>query len=244
MTVEINCDMGEVSYDSEQNQDKYFMPYIDACNIATGAHAGDLETIVKTMCFAKLQDVRIGIHPSYVDREHFGRKVIDEPIEKTIESIKRQIDIFKTVTEKLEYKIDHCKAHGALYHELNKNEKLADKYLELLKVELPDIFIYGMSGSSFLDKAKALGFQTKHEVFADRRYKSVNALVSRDQSHALIEDEIELLEQLKLFIEKSQVNTESSGLQTTQVDTICIHSDTPNALMFAKLTHQYLKSLS
>jgi len=244
MTVEINCDMGEVSYDNEQNQDKHFMPYIHACNIATGAHAGDLETIVKTMCFAKLQGVRIGIHPSYVDRENFGRKVIDEPVEKTIESIKRQIDIFKTVTEKLEYKIAHCKAHGALYHELNQNENLADKYLELLKVELPDIFIYGMSGSIFLDKAKTFGFKTKHEVFADRRYQSINKLVSRELPQALIEDEIELLQQLKSFIENSQVNTESSGLQAIQVDTICIHSDTPNALMFVKLAHQYLNSLS
>jgi len=160
MTVEINCDMGEVSYDTDKNQDKYFMPYIHACNIATGAHAGDLETIVKTMCFAKLQGVRIGIHPSYVDRENFGRKKLEESIDKTIESIKRQTDIFKTVSKKLEYTIDHCKAHGALYHQLNINEALADKYLELLKIELPEVTIYGMSGSPFLNKAEVIGFKT------------------------------------------------------------------------------------
>lgn len=244
MTVEINCDMGEVSYETDQNQDKHFMPYIHACNIATGAHAGDLETIVKTMCFAKLQGVRIGIHPSYVDRDNFGRKVIDEPIDKTIESIKRQIDIFKTVTAKLEYNIDHIKAHGALYHELNQNENLADNYLELLKIEIPDVSIYGMSGSNFLKKAKAQGFKIKHEVFADRRYQTVDALIGREHSNALIEDEIALLEQLKGFVEKSQVETEDSGFQTIKVDTICIHSDTPNALMLAKLAHQYLKSVS
>jgi UPF0271 protein len=236
--------MGEISYNTGKNQDKFFMPYIHACNIATGAHAGDLETIVKTMCFAKLQGVKIGIHPSYVDRENFGRKVIDEPIEKTIESIKRQTDIFKTVTEKLEYEIDHCKAHGALYHELNKNDKLAEEYLGLLKLEIPEATIYGMSGSPFIEKAKASGFDTKQEVFVDRRYKTIDKLVSREHAHAIIDDEFDFLDQLKLLTEQSKVNTETTGMESVQVDTICIHSDTPNALMYAKMAHQYLNSIN
>ena len=241
--IEINCDMGEVSYDSNKNIDKLFMPYIHACNIATGAHAGDLETMVKTMCFAKLQNVKIGIHPSYVDRENFGRKAIDESTETTLKSLERQIDIFKTIAAKLEYNIDHLKAHGALYHELSKNEELASGFLELIDRVLPDITIYAMSGSPFAQKAEEAGFKVKHEVFADRRYQNKLNLVSRSETGALIEDEITLLDQLNTLIKEGSVQTIDAGLQSLKVDTICIHSDTPNALSFAKIAAQYLKSV-
>ena len=239
--IEINCDMGEVSYESGKNIDKLFMPYIDACNIATGAHAGDLETIVKTLCYAKLHKVSIGIHPSYVDRENFGRKSVNESIDKTITSPQRQIDIFKSICDKLEYKIDHIKAHGALYHDLHHNKHLAESYFKLIQDSLPGTTIYGMSDSEFLLNAQKAGFVVMHEVFADRKYCDKKILAPRDKDNALISDEIQLLEQLKQIVQDGGVMTEYEGFQHLPVDTICFHSDTPNALSFAKLTHQFLK---
>lgn len=241
--IEINCDMGEASYESGVNQDKLFMPYIHACNIATGAHAGDLETMVKTMCFAKLNQVAIGIHPSYVDRDNFGRKVLDQSVDESITSIKRQIDIFKTIATRLEYDIDHCKAHGALYHELNRNKILREAYFNLLKEEFENITIYGLSDSDFINAAEDLGFSVKHEVFADRRYHSKKQLVSRAEHNAIISDELEFLDQLNLLVNESKVQTTAEGIQSLKVDTICIHSDSKNALSLAKIAFQHLNQM-
>lgn len=238
--LDINCDMGEVCINTGKNIDDQIMPFISSCNIATGAHAGDLETMVKTMYIADHHNVAIGVHPSYVDREHFGRISRNLTEEALAAQLLRQFDVFLQITEKLNFKIHHCKPHGALYHDLSLNEKYADIFIGVIKRFDPSLTIYGMSGSRFAEKVIESGLKFKHEVFSDRTYETVHKLLDRSQADAVLDSEDAVKQQLDTFINHQAVKTKEGDLAQLQIDTVCIHSDTPNALTLAKTINHYL----
>ena len=113
--IDLNCDMGEF-IDGQQNHDEEIMPYISSCNISCGFHSGDPFTIQQTILSAIEHNVQIGAHPSYNDRENFGRKVIDVPLNILSAEIRYQVSALKIMTESLGGRIHHVKAHGALYN--------------------------------------------------------------------------------------------------------------------------------
>jgi len=238
--LDINCDMGEVLISSEKNQDHLFMPFISSCNIATGAHAGDLETMVKVMYHAQMNNVKIGIHPSYVDRENFGRSSQDVSLEDLKLMLQRQFEIFYTVADQLKFKVNHCKAHGALYHDLSLDLEKQNIFIDLIKSLDREIQVYAMSGSPFAKKLKTEGLSVKEEVFADRRYVSANQLVNRKESNACIEEEGELIKQMESLL-NNQIVLTSGESKEINVETICVHSDTPNAINLVKSLYKFLE---
>lgn len=239
-SVDLNCDMGEQSLSEGKNIDADIMPFISSCNIATGAHAGDLETMVRTMYLADQHNVAIGIHPSYVDREHFGRVSRKITVEALATQLLRQFDVFLQITEKLNFKIHHCKPHGALYHDLSLNEQYAEVFIGVVEKFDPSLIIYGMSESRFAEKVNEAGLAFKHEVFADRRYLDKRSLVSRKEDNALLDEEKLVLKQIDQFINE-EVHSIKEGVINLTVDTICLHSDTPDAVNLSKKIHRHLE---
>ena len=73
-TIDINCDMGELKEGKNRNYDAEIMPFISSCNIACGFHSGTPQLMTQTIRAAIKHRVKIGAHPSYNDRENFGRK--------------------------------------------------------------------------------------------------------------------------------------------------------------------------
>jgi len=238
--VDINCDMGEVCINTGKNIDEAFMPFISSCNIATGAHAGDLETMVKTMYLANHHKVAIGIHPSYVDREHFGRVSRNVTKEALAEQLLRQFDVFLQITEKLNFKINHCKPHGALYHDLSSNEMYAEILIGVIQRFDSNLTVYGMSGSKFAKKVIDSGLKFKNEVFADRKYRTGVQLMPRTEKGSVLDSKQAVEKQLNGFIKDQKVELEDASHAALKIDTICIHSDTPNANLYAKTIKQYL----
>ena len=239
-TVDVNCDMGEISIRTGRNIDVQFMPFISSCNIATGAHAGDRETIAAVMLTAAKHNLAIGAHPAYEDREYFGRRALPLSPEMLYKSVVDQLSAFLNIANELDLSVHHCKPHGALYHDLSSNTALAGSFIEAVKKVDASWIIYGFSASPFADEVKKSGMRFRHEVFADRRYKNAKKLTSRHHPNALLSKKADVQRQLDFFIH-NRVTPVSEGQKVQlPVESICVHSDHDASLKTVRWVHEYL----
>ena len=114
MEVNINSDLGESSKFHSTENDPALLKIVNSANIACGYHAGDEETMEKTIRISKDNGVSIGSHPSYLDRENFGRKRMNISPEEVTKLVIDQCEILSKVADKLKMKVTHVKPHGAL----------------------------------------------------------------------------------------------------------------------------------
>src|SRR5688572_9187816 len=227
--VDLNCDMGEGI-----GNDVDIMPFISSANIACGYHAGDEETMNRTIELAMQYGVSIGAHPSFPDMENFGRKemYLDEQVLYDI--IVLQIQVLDTIAESAGITIHHVKPHGALYNMGAKDPAIAAIIARSVKDIDPSLVFYGLSGSHLINEAKNLGLKTASEVFADRTYQDDGSLTPRSQNNALIETEEQALQQVLQMIKKGTVQAISGKIIPIVAETICIHGDGKHAAVFAK----------
>lgn len=225
MKVDINCDVGE----GMQNE-HLIMPYISSCNIACGGHFGNAATIDATLLLAKKNDVKIGAHPSYPDKENFGRKQLAISNKTLQKSIETQMALFLERLELQNLTLHHIKPHGALYNAIARDKKLAYEFLEMILPYLKNAFLYVPFQSEIAALALSKNIPFKYEVFGDRNYNIDYSLVSRSHKNALIVDEKKVFTHVLKMVVDAQVETLSGKIIPIKADTICIHGDTKNAL--------------
>lgn len=222
--ININCDVGE----GIGNESDLF-PLISSCNIACGGHAGTTETIRTCLLLAQLHKVQIGAHPSYPDRENFGRISMDMAEIDLISTIKSQIDFFLSQCEHMGVAMHHIKPHGALYNDIAKDERIAEVFIKALMPYRGDIFLYVPYGSVIQKLALSQDFKIKREAFADRNYNSDLTLVSRKQDNAVITKANEVVEHVLRMFNEHFVKTMDGETIPMDADTYCVHGDTPSA---------------
>lgn len=238
--IDINSDLGELFPPQDINYDSEIMPYISSCNIACGGHAGNVITMSTTLDLAIKHKVAIGAHPSYVDRENFGRKSLKQSLEKTMRDCRQQILLLDSIAKKKDAELHHIKPHGALYNDIATNEQLATSFIKLAKEINENIVLYLMAGSRAVELCRAEGMIVKEEVFADRNYENKTALRSRDLANAVVHDVAEVIEKISSYLKNELILY--NGISTSiNADTICVHSDTPQAVQLCKATHNHLK---
>ena len=225
MLPDINCDLGE-----GLDNDALIMPYISSANIACGYHAGDTDIMQRTITLCKKYNVHIGAHPSFLDRENFGRKEMELPPHAIYELIIQQLMIIDEVADSCDTKLHHVKPHGALYNMSARDPLLAQIIAKAVRDFDEHLIVYGLKGSYSISEAKKLGLKTSEEVFADRRYDRNGMLISRSDPRALIEDADEMLKQVIEMVQEGNA------------ETICIHGDGKHAIVFAKAIHDYIHS--
>lgn len=236
LTIDLNCDMGEgMPYDAD------IMPYISSVNIACGYHAGNDEIMKRTVELALQNNVAIGAHPGFADKENFGRKEIYMLRRNYYELIIEQLAILKKITGSFSVTIHHVKPHGALYNMAARDKTLAAIIAQAVKDFDDKLILYGLSGSESINEAKALNLQSANEVFADRTYQDDGNLTPRSQTNALIEDENASIQQVLQMITQKTVTSVNNKTVPIIAETICIHGDGEHAVEFAKLIHQNLK---
>tara|TARA_R110002167_G_scaffold54785_7_gene156049 strand:- start:197 stop:952 length:756 start_codon:yes stop_codon:yes gene_type:complete len=233
--IDINCDVGEGMGNEAQ-----LFPLISSCNIACGGHFGDESSMLKVVRLAKEYGVKVGAHPSYPDREHFGRISMDIPNEVLIDTIGVQIQNLNTILGQEKMKLHHIKPHGALYNDLAKKRDLARTFLKAIMAYREDVFLYVPYGSVLEEEALSSGFQIKREAFADRNYNQDLSLVARSHANALIQEPTRVLEHLVLMAEQCEVMTITGHTVALVADTFCIHGDTPNALQILMYLSKHL----
>lgn len=229
-TLDINCDLGE----GMQN-DELIMPFLGSCNIACGGHAGDEGSIRKTVKLAKKHQVNVGAHPSYPDRENFGRVPLAIDFERLEKSLSIQIHAVKRAAEEWRVPLHHIKFHGALYLESLSNGILAEKLVQFIQREFPGKMIYAPFGSAIAGAANRKKVPISYEVFADRCYQSPVQLLSRKDPKAVLKTLSEIEQQVSLFLAAQQVKTVVGSCLPIKADTICVHGDHPLALEIVTL---------
>lgn len=240
-SIDLNCDMGELNPETLQNFDASIMPYISSCNIACGFHSGNANSIEHTIRLALEHKVAIGAHPSYKDRENFGRKSIDISIEKLIPQIRYQISALKGMTESLGGSLHHVKAHGALYNDMIADDFLAIQFVELIQSIDPNLAIMGFAESNLSTICQSKNIRFINEVFADRVYENKTKLRSRKLENSVLHKKEAVLDQVKLFLE-NKVRDYQQNLHSINVDSVCLHSDTKGAIALSENIYDFIKS--
>lgn len=189
---------------------------------------------------AKKWDVKVGAHPSYPDKENFGRTSMDMPSEALIQSIREQIASLVSILKKENISLHHIKAHGALYNEIAKNTELASSYLEAISKYKKDILIYVPYASKIAEAAIAQGISVAYEAFADRNYNADLSLVGRTHPQALILSPEAVLKHTVQMIKTQKVRTLTAENVKILAKTFCIHSDTPAAIEIVMYLSQEL----
>ena len=236
MNIDLNCDMGE-----GVGNDPAIMPFISSANIACGYHAGD-ETIMKrTIQLALQYNVCIGAHPSFLDRENFGRKEMNLTASEVFDLVLSQIKLLDTIAKTLGAKLHHVKPHGALYNISARDSFIAKAIAEAVKDFDPHLILFGLSGSHSIQQAKELGLKTASEVFADRTYGNDGSLTPRSLKGALIENADKAVVQALQMIQEKTVTTLAGKKISIVAETICIHGDGKHAVEFAQQIHEAIR---
>jgi UPF0271 protein len=233
--IDINCDVGE----GIGNEADLF-PMISSCNIACGGHAGSKESIRQSIALALKYNVRVGAHPSYPDRENFGRVSMNISDGDLINSISNQLKLFMTECNELGATLHHIKPHGALYNDIAKSEQLANVFLSAILPYKDTVILYVPNSSIIEVLAKAFNFKIMKEAFADRNYNTDLSLVSRKQDNALLSNGKDVLEHLVLMSNENQVRTVNGEKIPIKADTFCIHGDTPSAFQILTYITEHL----
>ncbi len=236
--IHINCDLGEGGeYDAQ------LMPLISACNIACGGHAGDAESMLKTVQLAMRNKVEIGAHPSYPDRENFGRRSMIISEKELKKSLLEQVNNLHEIVKEQGGKLTHFKPHGALYNDAAKNKNIAKIVLDTLLESRLNLSLYAPQNSiiSHLAKGKV---EVIFEAFADRNYKPDYSLVSRGKSTALITEKEEVFKHLFSMFSKGEIACENHIKIPSNAATFCLHSDTPNAVEILNFLEQEFKKMN
>lgn len=236
MHIDINCDLGEGVGNEEA-----LMPFISSANIACGYHAGDEKTIRHTVELCLKYNVAAGAHPSFSDRENFGRTELQLPAGEIYELIIRQLAVIDKICNDTRVILRHVKPHGALYNLSAKDKRVAKAIAEAVKDFNPDLILFGLSGSHSIREAEKKGLKTRNEVFADRRYMDDGSLMPRSQAGALIEDSKKAVQQALQMTTEGTVVTAAGTTIKLKAETICLHGDGMHAVEFAKAIHLSLK---
>lgn len=230
--IHINCDLGEGG-----EHDTELMPLISACNIACGGHAGTLETMQHTVHLAMEHHVEIGAHPSYPDKESFGRISIPMEPEELKRSLVAQILSLKQIAEAEGATLSHVKPHGALYNDAQKDEKIAALVIDSI-LEFDDPLPLYASENSVIAKLAEGKLKVIFEAFADRKYNADGSLVSRSKPSAVLTEKEAVFNQLSRMIFQSEILSSDGQKIPCNATTFCIHSDTRNSLEILKYLHQ------
>ena len=242
--IDINCDMGESKDFLDSGHDKLLMQYISSVNIACGFHAGNSEIMTETVKNAIQYGLKIGAHPGFDDKENFGRKEIELTYNEIVDLVTVQICSLLEITKSLGVKLNHIKPHGALYNMSASREDYAIAIADaVLKID-QDLILVGLSGSLSISIAEKKGLKCYNEVFADRAYTNDGKLASRNLHGSVFNDIKDVLNQTESFLFKKPLKTIDGGDLLISADTICIHSDTPSAILFAESIHKIVSEKS
>lgn len=242
MEIDLNADLGESPEALANGADLEMMRYVSSANVACGGHAGDESTMRQTLTAAKKLKVAVGAHPSFPDRENFGRVESAIAPEALENSVREQLAGLAKVAAQLGVRLIHVKPHGALYHATNKDPKIALAVGRAVQAIDPNLVMVGQAGSASLETWRTMGLRIASEAFADRTYERDGSLRKRTLPGALRESPERAAQQAVDIAVQHRVVTDD-GLQIPLLaQTICMHSDTPGAAAIARAVNQQLKA--
>ncbi|NSX06065.1 5-oxoprolinase subunit PxpA [Cupriavidus gilardii] len=236
MQIDLNADLGEGC-----GSDEALLALISSANIACGWHAGDASTMLQTVQWALAKGVAIGAHPSYPDRENFGRTEMQRDPRQVYADVLYQIGALAAIVRAQGGRLAHVKAHGALYNQAARDRVQAQAIVDAVRDFDPQLTFFGLAGSVMIEVAREAGLTVKEEVFADRGYNPDGSLVRRGTPGALLDDDQAVLAQTLSMVRERKVRAIDGQWIPIQADTVCLHGDGPHALAFAQRIRDRLR---
>jgi UPF0271 protein len=177
--------------------------------------------------------VKIGAHPSLPDISGFGRRVMKISPQEMYDLVVYQAGAVEGFARAAGAKLHHIKCHGALYNMAATDEGLSEAMARAAK-DLGNVMLYALSNSTMMKIVKKHGVPVCGEVFADRGYSDDGTLAPRDKPGGMIEDAAQSVKQALGMIEDGIVVSLNGKRVPVAADTLCLHGDQPNAVVFAK----------
>lgn len=234
-SVDLNADVGE-----GMDGDAELLAIVTSANIACGLHAGDADTMERTVEYCIANGAAIGAHPSFDDREGFGRREMNIPPDEVRELVLHQIETLAAIAQRAGARLSHVKAHGALYNQAARQANLARAISEAVRRFDRHLVLVGLAGSALIAQGEAAGLRVASEVFADRAYRADGSLVPRSQTGAVIEDGALVVERALGMVRNAAVRSIDGVEVPIRAETICVHGDTPGAVALARAVRDAL----
>ncbi|MCI2957780.1 LamB/YcsF family protein [Agromyces atrinae] len=237
LVIDLNCDLGEGVGD-----DAALFPLVSSANIACGGHTGDAESMRNSVRLAIRHGVAVGAHPSYVDREGFGRRALDVDPAVLRADIARQIAALIGIADDEGTRVRYVKAHGALYNRAQVDDEVATALVLAVRDVDAGLPLLGMEGSALAEAATAHGSAFFAEAFIDRGYLADGRLAPRSSEGALLTDPAAVIERALGIVRDHRIVAVDSTLLEVRADSLCVHGDTPGAATLAAAVRTALES--
>jgi UPF0271 protein len=237
MKSDVNCDLGE---GESLAATRALMRWITSANVACGGHAGDAKTMELCVRLAKRYGVRLGAHPGAWNRSDFGRGQVDLSADELELLLLHQVSALAAIAREHGVRLHHIKLHGALYHASESSEALARRYVARVARSWPRVIIYARASGLVVRLARRNGVEAWEEAFVDRSYQDDGSLVPRSEPTALITDTQSIIQRVLTILDREGVATVSGKRIGLRPQTLCLHSDTPQAVELARALGKFL----
>jgi UPF0271 protein len=225
--IDLNADIGEGCGD-----DAALLACVSSASIACGGHAGDETSMRAALRQCLALGVAAGAHPSYPDREHFGRRALDLSPQQVLETVLAQTRSLQALAEQEGLRLRHLKPHGALYNRAADDALLAEALASA--AQLTGLALMGLAGSELVAAGRRLGLTVIEEAFADRGYAADARLLPRGQPGALLQSPEQAQAQLLDLVLRGGLHAADGRWLRLRADSVCLHGDTPGALAMAR----------
>ncbi len=232
--IDLNADLGEGFGPWQMGDDINLLGIVTSANIACGGHAGDSETMFSTLSQARANGVTVGAHPGYADKTGFGRRIIPMTLAEIEHIVACQIGALMGVAALVDVPVRYVKAHGALANLAAANEDVASAVARATRAVSRDFALLAISGTQLEAAGKAAGLQVFSEIFADRNYLPNGHLVPRSHPQAMIHDANAATSRLLAFLDAGLMPTIGGQSIALAAQSICVHGDSPGALLMAQ----------
>ena len=237
-SIDFNCDLGEGC-----GSDAAIVPLISSASIACGGHAGDADTMRETLLLCAEHNVAAGAHPSYPDRENFGRVSMALAADELRASLLQQMLTLQNLAAATNVPLRHVKPHGALYNDAARDIALADVVLDVVSEVNSSLRIVGLAGSAFVTRARERGFEVREEAFVERGYQANGHLAPRGTPGAVLDSVNDSLQQFDDIVCRGSVRAVTGESVSLRADTVCLHGDRVDAVDFAQHLREYLDEM-
>jgi len=224
MRIDLNADVGELA-----GQDEALMGCITSANVACGAHAGDTASMRATVRLALANGVAVGAHPSFPDREGFGRRDLGMTPAAVTAFVIEQVRALAVIAADEGVRLQHVKPHGALFNVAVVDRSIADAIAAAVASVDASLMLFGLPDSQLVAAGVAAGLRTAREIFADRAYRFDGTLLPRTEAGAVIHDADRVLTRVVTMVRDRVVVAVDGTRVPLDFDTMCVHGDTPGA---------------
>ena len=232
-TIDLNADVGEATDAAGLEVERTLLGLVSSVHVACGGHAGDDDSMTATVATALSRGVRVGAHPSYPDRDGFGRLPMQIARAELGASLSEQVLALERICRAAGTTVATVKAHGALYEEVAKGGAVYETFRDAVRGSVgEDVALVLPSGCRAVAMVLRDGMTAREEGFCDRAYRPDGGLVGRAEPGALLVEPSAAAAQA-LSLARGAVVARDGSVLTLWVDTLCMHGDSPGAVAIA-----------